>query len=114
MKRQGFRMAYCDAATVWHKEGLTMGRRSPFQDYLVVRNTLYLVHRFFRGFTPLALLYSVYRCFLPKLLRGEWARSAAIARAYRDFVREALRERRIDATPTLNVGLGSWSQRKAL
>jgi hypothetical protein len=40
---------------------------------------------------PLAILYSVYRCFLPKLLRGEWARLAAVARAYRDFAREVVR-----------------------
>jgi GT2 family glycosyltransferase len=91
MKAQELRMAYVRAAMVWHKEGQTMGPRSPFQDYLVVRNTLLLVHRFFRPFVPLAVLYSVYRCFLPKLVRGQWARLAAIGRAYRDFIRAVVR-----------------------
>jgi hypothetical protein len=45
------------------------------------------VRRFFTPFVPLAIAYSVIRSFLPKLLRGEWKRLAAIARAYRDFVR---------------------------
>jgi GT2 family glycosyltransferase len=91
MKASGLRMAYAPAAMVWHKEGQTTGRRSPLQDYFVVRNTLFLVHRFLRPVVPLAFLYSVYRCFLPKLLRGEWARLAAVGRAYRDFVREVVR-----------------------
>jgi len=113
MRRQGFRLGYSAPASVWHKEGLTMGRRSPFQDYLVVRNTLLLVHRFFTPFVPLALLYSVYRCFLPKLLRGEWARLAAIGRAYRDFVREVVRGPRSEPTPTAPAAVRRWAERKA-
>jgi GT2 family glycosyltransferase len=91
MKAEGLRLGYAPAAMVWHKEGQTTGRRSPLQDYYVVRNTLFLVHRFFRPFVVPALLYSIYRCFLPKLLRGQWGRLTAVARAYRDFIRELAR-----------------------
>lgn len=87
MRAQGFRLAYCPGAEVWHKEGRSIGRGSPLQDYYIERNALLLVRRFFAPFLPLAIPYSVYRSLLPKLVRGEWARAAAIARAYRDFAR---------------------------
>lgn len=113
MRDRGLRMAYAPDARVWHKEGLTMGRRSPFQDYLSVRNTLLLVHRFFTPFVPTALLYSAYRCFLPKLLRGEWERLAAIARAYRDFVRELPRGREYRDVPLVAQTTARTARRKA-
>jgi GT2 family glycosyltransferase len=87
MRAQGLRLAYAPEARVWHKEGRSMGRRNPLQDYLIERNGLVLVRKFFTPFLPLAIAYSLIRCFLPKLLRGEWKRLAAIARAYRDFAR---------------------------
>jgi GT2 family glycosyltransferase len=87
MRAQGFRMAYCPGAEVWHKEGRSIGRASPLQDYYIERNALLLVRRFFAPFLPLAIPYSVYRSLLPKLVRGQWARAAAVARAYRDFAR---------------------------
>jgi GT2 family glycosyltransferase len=113
MRAQGFRLAYCAAAEVWHKEGQTIGRRNPFQDYLIVRNTLLLVRKFFAPFLPLAVLYSLYRSFLPKLVRGEWKRLAAVARAYRDFIREVARGRPAGATTTGRVAVSGWAQRKA-
>jgi GT2 family glycosyltransferase len=87
MRAQGFRLAYSPGAHVWHKEGRSIGRCSPLQDYYIERNALLLVRRFFTPFLPLAIPYSVYRSLLPKLVRGEWARAAAVARAYRDFAR---------------------------
>jgi GT2 family glycosyltransferase len=87
MRTQGFLLAYCPGAHVWHKEGRSIGRGSPLQDYYIERNALLLVRRFFTPFLPLAIPYSVYRSLLPKLVRGEWARAAAVARAYRDFAR---------------------------
>jgi hypothetical protein len=64
-----------------------LGRRNPLQDYFIERNGLLLVRRFFTPFVPVAIGYSLVRSFLPKLVRGEWKRLAAVARAYRDFVR---------------------------
>jgi GT2 family glycosyltransferase len=87
MRAQGFRLAYCPDAEVWHKEGRSIGLDSPLQDYYIERNALLLVRRFFAPFIPLAIPYSVYRSLLPKLVRGQWARAAAVARAYRDFAR---------------------------
>jgi GT2 family glycosyltransferase len=87
MRAAGFRLAYCPSAHVWHKEGKSIGRGSPLQDYYIERNALMLVRRFFAPFLPLAIPYSMYRSLLPKLVRGEWDRAAAVARAYRDFAR---------------------------
>jgi GT2 family glycosyltransferase len=113
MQAHGLRMAYAPAAMVWHKEGQTTGRRTPLQDYFVVRNTLFLVHRFFRRFVATAVLYSVYRCFLPKLLRGEWARLAAVGRAYRDFIREIVRGASEATVPTDETLRNRSARRKA-
>jgi GT2 family glycosyltransferase len=87
VRAAGFRLAYCPTAHVWHKEGRSIGRGSPLQDYYIERNALMLVRRFFAPFLPLAIPYSMYRSLLPKLVRGEWDRAAAVLRAYRDFAR---------------------------
>ncbi len=100
MRSRGFRIGYAPDARVWHKEGRTIGRKSPFQDYLIERNALLLVRKFFPRFLPVAISYSVYRSLLPKLVRGEWSRVAAIARAYRDFARTSLRPRADEAEET--------------
>jgi GT2 family glycosyltransferase len=113
MKAHGLRVAYAPAAMVWHKGGQSTGRGTPLQDYFVVRNTLFLVHRFFRPFVPVALLYSVYRCFLPKLLRGQWARVAAVGRAYRDFIHQVLRGGLNTPMPTGDALRRGPVQRKA-
>jgi GT2 family glycosyltransferase len=113
MRARGFRLAYCPAAKVWHKEGQTLGRRTPFQDYLIVRNTLLLVQKFFTPFLPVAILYSLYRSFLPKLVRGEWKRLGAVVRAYRDFVREVARGEPEGTAAAGRVLVSGWAQRKA-
>jgi GT2 family glycosyltransferase len=84
----GFRLAYAATADIWHKEAKSIRRGSAAQDYFVVRNTFLFMRKFFAPFLPLAMLYAVYRCLLPKLIRGEWDRLAAVVRAYRDFVRQ--------------------------
>jgi GT2 family glycosyltransferase len=106
----GFQLAYARAARVWHKEGQTIGRRSAAQDYFVVRNTFVFMRKFFAPFLPLAMLYGVYRCFLPKLLRGEWARLAAVAHAYRDFLRLNGADA---AAPIGRAAVSRWVERNA-
>jgi GT2 family glycosyltransferase len=106
----GFKLAYSPAARVWHKEGQTIGRRSAAQDYFVVRNTFVFMRKFFAPFLPLAMLYGVYRCFLPKLLRGEWARLAAVAHAYRDFIRLNGSDA---AAPVARAVTNRWVERNA-
>jgi hypothetical protein len=34
---------------------------------------------------PAALAFSIYRCVLPKIVRGEWTRLRAVRGAYKDF-----------------------------
>jgi GT2 family glycosyltransferase len=87
MRAQRLQMAYAPAAKVWHKGGRSIGQEHPLQDYFVERNGLLLVRKFFTPYVPLAIANSVVRSLIPKLRRGEWARAAAVARAYRDFFR---------------------------
>ncbi|MBA3889498.1 MAG: glycosyltransferase, partial [Gemmatimonadaceae bacterium] len=80
----GYRLSYAPAAEVWHKGGGTAGHRSPLHDYHSVRSSLLYVHKHRpRGFR-VAAAYCVYRCLLPKIVRGQWARARAVRRAFRD------------------------------
>lgn len=89
MRRAGYRLAYDADAIVWHKGGATVGYRSPRHDFYMARNTLLLVALFAPWRLPVAFVYSLYRCVLGKLVRGEWSRLGAVFRAYMSFAREA-------------------------
>jgi len=80
----GLRLALVPDAELWHKAGGTMPHRSAMHDYYLVRNSLLLVHKFYPAMLPAALLFSVYRCAVPKLVRGDWSRLRAVGSAYRD------------------------------
>ena len=80
----GLRLALVPDAELWHKAGGTMPHRSAKHDYYLVRNSLLLVHKFYPAMLPAALLFSVYRCAVPKLVRCDWARLRAVGSAYRD------------------------------
>ena len=83
----GFRLGGPTTARVWHKGGGTVGYYSLRHDYYTVRNALIVSQRYNRGWMPFVLGYTVYRCVLPKVLRGQWDRVRAVARGYSDFRR---------------------------
>jgi GT2 family glycosyltransferase len=85
MRRRGLRIALATDAEMWHKNGGSTRKQGARRDYYIVRNSLLLVHKLYPMFVPAAMLFSLYRCALPKLLRRDWARLRAVAGAYRDF-----------------------------
>lgn len=89
IRRAGYRLAYDPDALVWHKGGATVRYRSARHDFYMARNTLLLVSLFAPWRLPVAFAYSLYRCLLGKLVRGDWARMAAVFRGYASFAREA-------------------------
>jgi GT2 family glycosyltransferase len=85
-RKKGWRLAYCPPSRVWHKGGATTGHGSPSQDYYTVRNSLFIAARHYPAFVPSILLYSLFRCLLPKLCRFQFARARAVLRAYGHFL----------------------------
>jgi GT2 family glycosyltransferase len=86
-RRRGWRLLYSPGSKVWHKDGRSTGRRSPAQDYYGVRSTLTFVKKFDPQLLPITLLYTFYRCLLPKIIRRQPERLRAVLRAYGDFAR---------------------------
>jgi GT2 family glycosyltransferase len=85
IRRAGFRLALVPNAEMWHKNGGIMGTLTARRDYYMARNSLLLVHKLYPAMVPAALVFSLYRCALPKIVRGDRARLRAVAGAYRDF-----------------------------
>jgi GT2 family glycosyltransferase len=84
MLAAGYRLGYATGAEVWHKGGVTVVPRSPFQDYHVVRAQLQFVRKNNPALLPVAVVHSLLRSVAPKLLRGEWLRLRSIWQAYAD------------------------------
>lgn len=110
IRRAGYRLEYDPKALVWHKGGASVGYRSARHDFYMARNTLLLVASFAPLRLPVAMVYSVYRCVMPKLARREWKRLAAVARGYASFFAElwprnrSLRERQADRMGRVAAG----------
>lgn len=85
LERLGLRLAYAPAAHIWHRGGGEKGYGNPKHDYLTVRNSLFLVRKYFPYMMPTAIVYLVYRMMLPKIMRRQWDRLAAVFRGWRDF-----------------------------
>jgi GT2 family glycosyltransferase len=85
----GWRLAFAAGAEVWHKGGAAAIHGSSRHDYYMVRSALLLVHKFFPRRLPIAFGFSLFRCALPKVVRGQWTRLRAVLRAYRDFAAAA-------------------------
>lgn len=90
IRRAGYRLVYDPDAVVWHKGGSSVGYRSERHDFYMTRNTLLLVALLAPWRLPIAAAYSIYRCVLPKIARGQWARLGATLRGYASFAREIL------------------------
>lgn len=86
MRRNGWKMWCCANATVWHKEGKSLGFKSVLHDYYSVRNFLLLVRRFYPLALPSAMLIFGLRAVLPKLARLQFRRLLFVLLAFRDFV----------------------------
>jgi len=93
IRESGLRLAYCAAAEVWHKGGGSTVHQSAVHDYYCVKSSLLLVHKRRPQFLPLALAYSMGRCLVPKLVRGDWRRLGAVARGYVDFAAQIVGRR---------------------
>jgi hypothetical protein len=87
MRRHGYRLGCATDAFVWHKGSQTSVARSPFQDYYLVRGALLFVRKHAPQFVPVAAAYSVVRCLVPKIVRGQWRRARSVVRAYADYAR---------------------------
>ncbi len=85
IRKAGFRLALAAGAEMWHKNGGIMGTMTARRDYYMARNSLLLVHKLYPAMVPAALVFSFYRCALPKIVRGDRARLRAVVGAYRDF-----------------------------
>ncbi|CAN5159540.1 glycosyltransferase family 2 protein [soil metagenome] len=84
-RKASWRLIYSPGSSIWHKEGKSVRYRSPLHDFYAVRSTLLWVKKFYPRFLPAAFLYSLYRGVLPKIIRFQPARLAAVLRAYRSF-----------------------------
>ncbi|MDB4877437.1 MAG: glycosyl transferase, family 2 [Gemmatimonadetes bacterium] len=85
IRRAGLRIVLVPGAEMWHKNGGIMGTLTARRDYYMARNSLLLVHKLYPAMIPAALVFSLYRCALPKIVRRDRARLRAVAGAYRDF-----------------------------
>jgi GT2 family glycosyltransferase len=85
IRRAGLRLVLATDAEMWHKNGGIMSKYTARRDYYMLRNSLLLVHKLYPAMIPAALAFSVYRCVLPKIVRGQGARLGVVVRAYRDF-----------------------------
>jgi GT2 family glycosyltransferase len=86
-RRAGWHMVYAPFSLVWHKEGSSVGRRSPRADYYSTRNALLITRKLNPHLMPLVMLYTLYRNLIPKLLRMQPGRAGAVLRGFRDFFR---------------------------
>jgi GT2 family glycosyltransferase len=84
MRKHGYRLTYAPNAELWHKGGVTVVSRSPFQDYHMVRGTLGFVRKHAPRWMFAAFAYSLVRALAPKILRFQWTRARAVLRAYAD------------------------------
>jgi len=80
----GFRLAVCKDAVVYHKETVTIGKKSFISIYYRTRNTFLLIRKHYPYFLPVVLVFN-----LLKIAKGIINRNKiylhAVGKAYRDF-----------------------------
>lgn len=87
MRKNGWRLLYCPESVVWHKEGKSVGFKSELHDYYAVRNMLYLIEKHYPEHMTTALIASMWRTILPKIVRLQFRRLRHVLKAYVDFSR---------------------------
>lgn len=105
LKRAGYRIAFAPAAEVWHKGSASAVAGSSTHDYNLVRSALLLVQKFYPHLLPFTFGYLLYRCVLPKAVRGQWDRMSVVVRAFRDFGRGYRAEPTSDAAATVRTAV---------
>jgi GT2 family glycosyltransferase len=85
MRQNNWRLICCSGAIVWHKQGTSLGLKTPLHDYYSVRNMLRLVRKYYPSAFPVALFTIAARSILPKLARLQFRRLEAVLLAFRDF-----------------------------
>ena len=84
LRQAGFRLAVSLQARVWHKGGGSVHYHTPRHDYYVTKSALLFMQKHHPARFPIAFIYSLYRCLLPKIVRLQGRRLVAVLRAYRD------------------------------
>jgi GT2 family glycosyltransferase len=93
IRHAGFGLALEMSADVWHKGGGSAEYGSALHDYFSVKSALLLVQKQHAWRLPVAVVYSFYRCLLPKVVRLQGRRLVAVLKAYRDATKEILRRK---------------------
>lgn len=85
MRQAGWQLSFSVSATIWHKQGRSVGYKTPVHDYYAVRNMLRLLRKFHPVALPSAAVVLFARSVAPKVARGQSKRLAAVMRAFADF-----------------------------
>lgn len=85
MRVQGWKILCAPAAIVWHKQGKSLGYKSPLHDYYSVRNMLRLMRKHYPSRLTFAIVAVAGRSILPKLVRLQFRRLRAVLKALSDF-----------------------------
>lgn len=86
LRKRGWKLFYCPESIVWHKEGRSVGYKSPMHDYYAVRNMLFLIEKHYPEHLRTAFAASLWRSVAPKIARLELRRLYFVFKAYYDFL----------------------------
>ena len=89
MREAGYRIAFAPDAEIWHKGGASSVPGSPLHDYHNMVGNLLVMQKHHPSHVVFTVPYALYRYLAPKLVRRQWKRAAAIARAFRDVALRA-------------------------
>lgn len=84
MRDAGYRVAFAPDAEVWHKGGASSVPGSPMHDYHNMVGNLLVMQKHHPWHLPFMVPYSLYRYLAPKIVRRQWTRAIAVARAFYD------------------------------
>ena len=87
MRRKGYRLLYCPASTVWHKEGGTAGRLNTVSDYYWVRNGLFFMKKFYPALLPLTPFSYLLKYTLVRLLKRQPLHFSSFLGGLKDFLK---------------------------
>ncbi|HEX5972741.1 MAG TPA: glycosyltransferase family 2 protein [Gemmatimonadaceae bacterium] len=84
IREAGYRLALAADAEIWHKGGASSVPGSPLHDYHNMVGNLLVMRKHHPWHMPFTVPYSLYRYLAPRIVRGQWKRAAAVARAFLD------------------------------
>jgi GT2 family glycosyltransferase len=87
IKRLGWKLFYCPKSKVWHKEGGTIGYKSPISDYYSTRNNLILWKKFFRSYLPIVFIILFVGKIVNRLRRKQLNNILYVFKGYKDFLK---------------------------